>query len=102
MSRLVLQLLEACGIRKNLRQYDTETYCPMVEQYWSKMCPNCFKIFIFSEYGTYKPKYFSEGCEKYKYPIVLYHKDGHFNGVNRFFIIAGIITLRILCPMINL
>ena len=75
------------GIPINLKDYDAETCCPLVEQYWQKFYPNTFKIFIFNEYGDYRPIYQSDVTE-YKHEIVLYHHGDHFEGVRtmcRFF-----------------
>jgi hypothetical protein len=84
---LVIRLLSATRIEKNLNRYDAQIYCPIIQQYWDEQWPNTFRIFIFSEYGTYRPAYSSPDTS-YKYPIILYHKDDHFSGVRtmcRFF-----------------
>jgi hypothetical protein len=78
---LVEKLLDDTGIDRNLDSYSAEKFCPIVERFWNKDFPQTFKIFIFSEYGTYRPAYVSKDCEHYKYPIILYHKEDHFDGV---------------------
>jgi hypothetical protein len=77
----VQRMMVELKIDKSLEQYEAEIYCPMVEQYWSeKYGPSIFKIFIFDEYGTYRPIYASKNDE-YRLPILIYHKDQHFNGI---------------------
>jgi hypothetical protein len=78
---LVEELLDETGIAKNLDSYSAEEFCPVIENLWAQQFPLMFKIFIFSEYGTYRPVYMSKDCEQYKYPIILYHKDDHFDGI---------------------
>src|SRR6266699_3792092 len=49
---LIDDLLSSTQINKSLLEYDAETFCPIVEDYWArKYGPNLFKVFIFSEYG---------------------------------------------------
>ena len=77
---LATELMRKAGIPLNLEEYDAETFCPMIEQYWQKLYPDTFKIFIFDKYGSYRPIYQSD-IKKYKCEIVLYHSGDHFDGV---------------------
>ena len=77
---MATELIEKAGIQLGLKEYDAETYCPLVERYWQRNYPDTFKIFIFNEYGDYRPVYQSK-VTKYKHAIVLYHRGEHFDGV---------------------
>jgi hypothetical protein len=82
--KMVHELMTAAGIPKNLKTYDAETYCPMVEKYWQKIYPDTFKIVIFKEYGTYRPVYESE-IKHYKHVLIVYHHDNHFDAVRNIY-----------------
>jgi hypothetical protein len=78
---LVEELLDATGLNKNLESYSAEEFCLVIERFWNLESPHMFKIFIFSDYGTYRTVYMSKKCDQYKYSIILYHKEDHFDGV---------------------
>jgi hypothetical protein len=71
MRLIVDDLLTATGIDKNRDHYEAEVHCPIIEKYWNEQWPNTFKIFIFSEFGTYRPVYASKNTDEYIYPIIL-------------------------------
>lgn len=84
---LVEELLEKTGIPRGLKEYDVETYVPIIQEYWNKIYPGEFKVFIFAEFGLYAPV-FKSAVDTYVHPILLYHSEKHFDGIrniNKFF-----------------
>ena len=81
ITELALKLMQEAKIPKNLKTYDAETFCPMVEKFWNRQYGvDIYKIVIFAEYGSYKPVY-ATNCINYENEIVLYHSNNHFDAV---------------------
>ena len=76
----VMKLLKNANIPTNLASYDATKWCPIVQTYYDHAYgPKLFKIFIFRNH-SYKP-IFSTKVQDYKFPILLYHHDNHFDGI---------------------
>jgi hypothetical protein len=80
----VLELMRAVGAQPNQQHYDATMWVPKVVEHWNRVHAGrfIFKVFIFGPTGNYKPKQIS-GPDVYNTPIVLYHDNFHFDGVNK-------------------
>ena len=94
------ELMKAAGIQLGLEEYDVEIYLPIVQDYWNREYPGLFKIFVFAEYGTYKP-IFQTNIDTYVHPILIYHSNNHYAGIrcmHKFFNSSQYYCFSCCCP----
>lgn len=84
LNKETLQLMKAVGAPLTEKDYDAQRWVPPVVDYWNWQHKNrhVFKVFVFSAIGTYRP-IFCYGPENYNTPILLYHDQNHFDGVQK-------------------
>nr|CAD2204120.1 unnamed protein product [Meloidogyne enterolobii] len=78
------ELIKEVGATFGLKEYAAEDWVGPVVDYWNNKYNGkfTFKVFIFGSSGNYKPKY-KYGPEIYDTPIILYHDNNHFDGVQK-------------------
>ena len=73
-------LLKECGIKEDLNAYDIETYGDIIQQYYDRLHPGEFKIFCFSDVGSFAP-FFQSNVNEFRTPLCLYFHHQHYDAI---------------------
>lgn len=76
----VRDLMSKAGIPLNRKKYDAFQYVPKVQEYYDKIYPHTYRIYVFNKANQYKPV-LATGCTKNELPLIIFHEDEEFHTI---------------------